>query len=89
MIKKTSPAKRILLDAILLLSVFFLPWWLVMLIGVIGVFAYGAYYEFIVAGVFLDVIYMPIISGHVKIFASGIFLAAFLFVYWIRTRIRS
>jgi len=85
----TSQVRRVIFDAVLLISIFLLPWWIVMVIGMVGVIVFGGFYEFIVAGVFLDLLYLPIEGGHVRFFASGLFFIAFLLVYWIRTRIRS
>lgn len=87
--KSFSPVRRVVFDCVLLLSIFLLPWWLVMVVGMIGVIIFGGFYEFIVAGIVLDLLYLPIEGGHIRFFASGLFFIVFLFVYWIRTRIRS
>lgn len=49
--------KRILFDLFILASLFFIPWWVVVLLGVLGVFYFPAYYELVVFGFVLDILY--------------------------------
>ncbi len=49
--------KRIFFDLILLAAVFYTPWWVVVVLGFIGAFYYPLYYEVIVAGLLIDILY--------------------------------
>lgn len=59
---KTFFIKRIIFSLVFLLSVFILPWWLVIILGLVLVFYFNNYYEFIIAGLILDSLYGNIIS---------------------------
>ena len=59
---KTFFLKRIILSSIFLISAFILPWWLVMFLGLMLLFYFNNYYEFIIAGLILDSLYGNIIS---------------------------
>ena len=48
---------RILSDLFLLLAIFLLPWWMVVISAVAILFFTDSYYEFIVAGFMVDVLY--------------------------------
>ncbi len=48
---------RILSDLFLLLAIFLLPWWMVVIFAIVILFYTDKYYEFIVAGFFMDVLY--------------------------------
>ena len=49
--------KRIFFDLILLVAVFYTPWWVVAVLGLIGAFYCSQYYEVIVAGLLIDILY--------------------------------
>lgn len=92
MYPKRSPwlqlSKRVAYGIILIASIFLLPWWITLFVGVIGVFMFGRYYEMVVAGLVLDATFLPP-GEYGRIFASVVFLLVFSGTYWIRTRIRS
>lgn len=46
--------KRIIADIILLLSVFFLPWYFTLAAAVLFAFVFKSFWEAVVAGLFLD-----------------------------------
>ncbi len=48
---------RIIIDCILILSAFFVPWWIPMLGGLIAIVFFNSYYEIVVLGVILDSLY--------------------------------
>lgn len=54
--------KRIFISLIFLISSFILPWWLVIILGLILAFYFNNFYEFIIAGLILDSLYGGIIS---------------------------
>lgn len=59
---KTFFIKRIILSLVFLLFAFILPWWLVIIFGLILVFYFNNFYEFILAGLILDSLYGGMIS---------------------------
>lgn len=48
---------RIFFDLILLVAVFYTPWWVVAVFGFIGAFYFPPYYEVIVTGLLIDILY--------------------------------
>lgn len=50
-------AKRILLGVVLLISLFFCPWWLTTLLGLAGLIYFKNYYEVAVAALIFDLVY--------------------------------
>jgi len=54
--------KRIACSLVFLFLVFILPWWLVIILGLVLVFYFNNFYEFIVAGLILDSLYGNIVS---------------------------
>lgn len=54
---KIQMRNRIIFDIVLLISLFYIPWWGIGIIAFAGAFTYPYYYEIIVAGVILDILY--------------------------------
>ncbi|MBP9855782.1 MAG: hypothetical protein KBC48_00530 [Candidatus Pacebacteria bacterium] len=50
-------AKRLLLGVVLLISLFFGPWWLTVIIGLFGLIYFKNYYEVAVVALLFDLIY--------------------------------
>ncbi|NTV22584.1 MAG: hypothetical protein HGB03_03425 [Candidatus Yonathbacteria bacterium] len=78
---------RIALDMLLFGAVFFLPWWIALIVVVIGSMAWPIYYESIVAGGILDMLYgvpvvflswMPFPLVHTLLFACIVSLIVFV-----------
>lgn len=59
---KPNIVKRVIFSVAFLLLAFILPWWLVLVLGLILVFYFNNFYEFILAGLILDGLYGGIIS---------------------------
>jgi len=59
---KTYFIKRIIFSLLFIYSVFILPWWLVLVLGLGLSFYFQNFYEFIVVGLILDSLYGGIIS---------------------------
>jgi hypothetical protein len=59
---KIKSIKRIILSVIFLWTAFILPWWLVIVFGLILVFYFKNFYEFIIAGLILDGLYGSVLS---------------------------
>jgi hypothetical protein len=74
---------RIFFNIILFLSVFFLPWWISILLGLIFVFIFSEYYEIIVLGLLLDSLYSETGS-----FKSALFTLAAVVVFIVAFEIR-
>lgn len=72
--------KRIVFDFFLICAIFYLPWWLVAVIAVFGIFYFHSYYEVLVAGILLDILYS--VSGNeFSVFSVlGFLTAIILFV---------
>ncbi|MFZ2831895.1 MAG: hypothetical protein WAZ40_01970 [Minisyncoccia bacterium] len=49
--------KRIIFDIVLLGAVLFTPWWCVAILGFMGAFLWPSYYEILVAGILVDLLY--------------------------------
>lgn len=48
---------RVIFDIFLFLSVFLLPWWVVLILSLVGIFIFDQYYESVVAMILLQVLY--------------------------------
>ena len=48
---------RIALDLILFLSLFATPWWVSLIIALAGIFFFTHFYEIVVAGFIMDIVY--------------------------------
>jgi len=50
-------SKRIFVAPALFLSVFFLPWWFTVLLAIAGIFFIQNFYEVVIAGLLIDLLY--------------------------------
>ncbi len=50
-------AKRIAANLVLVIALFFAPWWVTLTLGIIATFYFSFYYELIVAGALFDILY--------------------------------
>jgi hypothetical protein len=48
---------RVVFDIVLFLSLFIVPWWLSLSVALVGVFFFSRFYEIIIAGVVVDILY--------------------------------
>jgi len=48
---------RILADIIIFLSILFLPWWVTIFLVLFGIFFFNHFYEAIIAGILIDLLY--------------------------------
>lgn len=79
---------RIFFVCITLVLVFLVPWWLVLILGLVGVAIFHPFPEFLLTGILFDILYgagpgVWNLARH-----TIIFLAVFLVVTFIRSRIR-
>ncbi len=49
--------KRIAVNLVLIIALFFAPWWVTLILGVIASFYFSPYYELIVLGALFDILY--------------------------------
>jgi len=49
--------KRIIADIGIVLCIIYAPWWVTVIVGTFFAFYFNNYYEYIVAGVLIDVLY--------------------------------
>lgn len=77
--------KRIIFDIIILSLVFCAPWWLVFLLAIIGAYIWSSYYEVIVVGMLLDVLY----GGSTLYFGGVVYTVSSLIMYFIVSFLRS
>ncbi|HAS84570.1 MAG TPA: hypothetical protein DCS23_00635 [Candidatus Yonathbacteria bacterium] len=49
--------KRIIFDIVLLSSVFYAPWWIVVMLAIVGAYIYDKYYEIFLFGILIDLLY--------------------------------
>lgn len=70
--------KRIFFNLLLLGAVFYTPWWFVALLAFIGAFLFPSYYEIIIAGILVDLLYGT--QVHMMRGVWGLAVALVLFV---------
>jgi len=76
--------KRVLFDLLLLSLIFFVSWWTILVLIAVGVFKFPAYFEAILFGVIIDLLYGTVVS-----FGSGViglFSALFVFIVMVRVK---
>jgi hypothetical protein len=73
--------KRIVFDIILFLSIFLLPWWITAILGLVGIFAFTQFYEFIAVGIIVHSIYA--VPGHGFISSPIWFILIIFAIYMI------
>ncbi|MCK9344561.1 MAG: hypothetical protein M0P64_00360 [Candidatus Pacebacteria bacterium] len=49
--------KRIIFTLVLLGVVFYMPWWAMVVVGLVGAFCFAPYYEVIALGALVDILY--------------------------------
>jgi hypothetical protein len=77
--------KRIGIDIVLFLSVFLLPWWVTLLATLVATFLIHSFFESLVVGVLLDVLYGVPSTSFIKSFPFSLgFSFLFLISFWAR-----
>jgi len=81
---------RIGADVLLLISIFFLPWWISLGLAAIFVFYFAWYYEILCAGFFIDSLYgSGIETFHGFVFVATLFgILLLLISLYVKSRIR-
>ena len=81
---------RLLTNFILFGSVLFLPWWVMIIIGIVALFKFNAFYEIVMWGLLADLLY----GADVALFYNfGLFLSLgvlllFIVIEFLKSRIR-
>jgi hypothetical protein len=80
----SSVPLRFVYSAVTLISVFILPWWSSLTLGVMGVFVFPSFYEVLFVGVFLDSLYgeraVSFILGYRFTLALSVFFLLSFFI---------
>ena len=76
--------KRVIFDVILLISVFVFPWWISVLLLLIGIFIFKNFFEFIVANI---IIYSLYAVSNDRLISSPVFFSALIIVLYIAIQI--
>ncbi len=50
-------AKRVAANLVLIIALFFAPWWVTLILGIIATFYFSFYYELMVLGALFDILY--------------------------------
>lgn len=77
--------KRIILDTVLFFSLFTMPWWVSCVVAIAGIFFFTDFYEIIIAGFIMDIVYGTANATFIGIqftntLAAGFFLAVGTFI---------
>lgn len=76
--------KRIFFDLILFATIFYTPWWGVVVLACAGSFLFSYYYEVIVCGVIFDLLY----GSPSFLFGGGWGTMSAVFIFFISIRLR-
>jgi len=79
-------ALRIFINIILLLSIFYLPWWTTALLVLSGIFVFKNFYEGIFAGLLLDALYGTKTAEFMGVWF--VFTTSFFVLYVLSTRLK-
>jgi hypothetical protein len=77
---------RIFIDIILILSIFYFPWWVTALFALSGIFIFKNFYESIIAGFLIDALYGTKTSEFAGVWF--VFTASFFLLYILSTRLK-
>jgi len=78
---------RIVIDVLLLISIFILPWWFTVIAAAISIFFFKFFLESVVAALIVDVLYAPssFVAGFYLITLGMVFI--FIFFQIIRKKL--
>lgn len=77
---------RVIFDCIILLSVFLLPWWVVLVLCVAGVYLFDQFYESVIFTILFKVLY--IYKGHSLLTSDLYFPIVIILIYYFLTVIK-
>ena len=76
--------KRVLFDLLLLFLIFFVSWWIILVLLAFGVFKFPVYFEAILFGVIIDLLYGTVVSFGFGVI--GLFSTLFVFIVMVRVK---
>ena len=81
---------RIATDIFLVLMMFMAPWWITMLLAVVGLFVFRNFFEIIIIGIMLDSLYNASVARYYNVQFLMTYMAIVLFVAtsFIKPRLR-
>ncbi len=82
--------RRLIFDIILVSTIFFLPWWVSVMLGVIAAFIFHDFYELVVVGVIIDSLYNASIPRfyHFQFVVSVSLVVIFILIQYIKPKLR-
>lgn len=84
----TNPVIRILYTVVLVLVVFFVPWWAVLILALVGAMVFPWYLESVFIGLYFDVFFgYPALDWYRNIMHTAIFTLPVLAIQYIKPRI--
>ena len=81
--------KRIIFDILLFLFIFLLPWWIILIWSIIGLFLFANFYEFLVSSIIvyiLSTVFENTLFNNSLLFYSSIIIF-YLFIQYLRRHI--
>lgn len=72
--------KRVIFDVFLVAFIFLLPWWIVLILSIIGLFIFKSFYEFIVASIIIYLLYSVPLD---TFFNKSIFVYAGIIIFYL------
>jgi len=81
--------KRLIFDILLFLFIFLLPWWVVLILSIIGLFVFTSFYEFIVSSIIIYVLYSVPLDTFLNksIFVYAGIITFYLIIEYLRSHI--
>lgn len=80
--------KRAFFDIILFLSIFLFPWWVALVLAIIGLFMFQSFYEFLLVSIVLYLLYsipkLSFINSSILVYLAIIIF--YLFAQYLRRR---
>lgn len=75
--------KRVIFDVVLFLSIFLMPWWITLILAIVGHFLFKNFYEFIISGI---IFYALFSFPSVRIISSPIWYSLILIILFLSIR---
>ncbi len=72
--------KRLIFNTFLFLSIFLLPWWIVLILSIIGLFIFTSFYEFIISNIIIYVLYSVPLNTFLN---KSIFVYAGIIIFYL------
>jgi hypothetical protein len=81
--------KRAIFDLILFVSVFITPWWVVLIMALVGMFVFENFYEFVLASVMIYALYTVPRSGFITspLWFPFVVSIVYIFIQFLKRRI--